>query len=138
MEGSAGNKVVEGLSLSSDTTNKAFYGKELKRVEPAQIVKPECAIRIRPDAQFLVSKSSFQRDFKEYNKELLQKSRREIVRNDGALISRSPVSFEGVSSYKRAFCKDQPTPMARLTAKSKSMGALRYGADKKPSYSTSK
>jgi hypothetical protein len=140
MEGSSGNKVVEGLSLSSDTTNKAFYGKDRKRAEPVQIVKPECAIRIRPDAQFLVSKSVFQRDFKEYNQELQQKSRREIIRNDGNFISRSPVSFEGVSSYKRAFGKDRQDPMAKLAGKSKSMGVLRcgYRADRKPSYLTSK
>jgi hypothetical protein len=119
-EGSSGNKVVEGLSLSSETTNKAAYGQELRPNEPIKITKPEGGIRIRPDAQFLESKSVFQRDFRQYDLELQNKSRREMIRNASSLAVRSPNTFQEISSYKRAFGKDQQSPMLQFPAKSRS------------------
>lgn len=126
--GSSTNQVLEGLPLSSDTTSKAFYGAYGDRPYPIGHVPerkhgPEGLIRINSDAQFLESKSCFQRDFKQYDEELRNKSRPEMMKDRGVFASKSANKFDAVSSYKREFGKSRD-PRHGL-ARSRSEGVVK-------------
>lgn len=109
-EGSAANKVIEGLQSSSDTTNRASYGrygdKRLLSERPA-LIRPDQAIHISRDAKFYESKSTFQRDFPLYDASSFRRSK--ATRQSKSLDhlgQKSPGKLEDCTSYQRGYGKE--------------------------------
>jgi len=127
--GSSTNQVVEGLSLSSDTTNKAYYGcygDKPVHAEVATIVRPEGYIRINHDARFMESKTVFQRDYPLYSETLQNKGRQPPQKSaDERYIIKG--KFDDMTSYKRGIGKDSPARYPGV-GKSQSMGDLLQAA----------
>lgn len=134
-EGSSTNKVIEGLSLGSDTTCKAFYGQygDIRVPVPvAQVIRPEGYIRVSNNAKFLESKTVFQRDYPLYSEDRQQKGRPNACDKGHDKMHHLKGRFDDNTSYKREFGKDGPSQNRYPGAtKSQSMGELMTAAKAK-------
>lgn len=132
--GSSSNQVVEGLSLGSDTTTKAYYGSygyRPPRIDPPRIVMPEENIKLRPDAKFLESKTQFQRDYRW--KSMTQNQ--PCAKSVDHLGQKSPGKFNDMTSYRREFGKDQKGKHGRyvdMLNRAQSMDALQAQRPRQP------
>lgn len=116
------NQVVEGLKIGSDTTAKAFYGQygdKPMKVEPAVIFKPEGAININRNAQFLESKSVFQRDYRVIDPLVQKKFQNEVAKRHDH-IQRYQGGFNDMTTYRRDVGKER---IGRYAAVPKSQSA---------------
>lgn len=109
-EGSAANKVIEGLASSSDTTNRASYGRYGEKkllIERPSMIMPEQAIQVSRDAKFYESKSTFQRDFPLYDASSLRRSKAvQQSKSLDHLGQKSPGKLETSTSYQRGYGKE--------------------------------
>lgn len=122
--GSSTNQVVPGLSLSSATSNRAFYGSygdKPVRAETIPAVLPECGIRINRDAKFMESKTVFQKDYKWHSQGSRMNIPEPSTRLD-SLANKNPGTFNGMTSYKRVF-GDERAPRYPGLQKSQSVPA---------------
>lgn len=129
-QGSSTNQVIEGLSLSSATTNKAFYGQYGDKPafsEPVQIVRPEGYIRLSAEARLGESRTVFQRDYPLYPEAMLRKAHGVAASKSAdhlGVACRGPGRLDDMTSYKRVFGKDKPPGFPGAGPNSQSMGDL--------------
>lgn len=97
--------VPPGTKLATETSFKHFFGNAAKPGGPEQSFKPSVQVHVDPKAKFMVSCSTFNRDFKPIDGALARNAIREPSVPPGDSVCRSIAALEYETSYRRDYGK---------------------------------